>query len=342
VLTLIILWIYYQFGLISALIVLITTVYSQWITVFGRNLWWVTWSFYLPIITSIYILHYEDKRGKYSNKFSVILIFVAVFIKCLYSGYEYITTTLLMMLVPYIYYAIYKEWTIKEFIKRNFIVGITSIISVLTSMLILVYQISFVSGSFKKGIEHIEFAFLKRTYGGLSQLPPGIYKDTLKADMYTASLEADIYTVLAQYIRGVAFDFNNLFNTSSGFYKVEFYSLIFLFIVFTILVFISNEYSKTISNNRKKLISLACATWFSILAPLSWFVIFKAHSFIHTGMNHITWHMPFTIFGFALCGLVGQYLAIDIYSFLSKRVFSGFQKIKHLSKHSGGWADARR
>jgi hypothetical protein len=44
--------------------------------------------------------------------------------------------------------------------------------------------------------------------------------------------------------------------------------------------------------------------WFSLLAPLSWFVIFKAHSYIHTHMNFIVWQMPFTFFGFAACGLL--------------------------------------
>jgi hypothetical protein len=47
---------------------------------------------------------------------------------------------------------------------------------------------------------------------------------------------------------------------------------------------------------------------FSILAPLSWLIIFKAHSYVHTFMNNIVWQMPFTIYGFAVCGLVIQSL----------------------------------
>ena len=38
---------------------------------------------------------------------------------------------------------------------------------------------------------------------------------------------------------------------------------------------------------------LVLATWFSILAPFSWYIIFKAHSFIHMHMNFIVWQMPF-------------------------------------------------
>jgi hypothetical protein len=58
------------------------------------------------------------------------------------------------------------------------------------------------------------------------------------------------------------------------------------------------------ASDRTKITALIGATWFAILAPLSWFVIFKAHSYIHTHMNAITWHMPFTLFGFALTGFV--------------------------------------
>ena len=48
------------------------------------------------------------------------------------------------------------------------------------------------------------------------------------------------------------------------------------------------------------------ATWFSFLAPLSWFVIFKAHSHCHTHMNFLVWQMPFTILGVALCGVASR------------------------------------
>jgi hypothetical protein len=53
---------------------------------------------------------------------------------------------------------------------------------------------------------------------------------------------------------------------------------------------------------RRTSAALLAATWFSLLAPLSWFVLFKAHSFIHTHMDAIVWHMPFVLLGFAVVG----------------------------------------
>jgi len=60
VLSLIIRWFKIEFGLFSALMVLLTTICSHWVTVFGRNLWWVMWAFYLPYLVSLH--HLEKKR----------------------------------------------------------------------------------------------------------------------------------------------------------------------------------------------------------------------------------------------------------------------------------------
>jgi hypothetical protein len=72
---------------------------------------------------------------------------------------------------------------------------------------------------------------------------------------------------------------------------------------------------KRLGSEREKQCSIALiiATWFSILAPLSWFVIFKAHSYIHTHMNYIVWQMPFTLLGFAVCGLVVKIFCSDLF-----------------------------
>ncbi len=36
---------------------------------------------------------------------------------------------------------------------------------------------------------------------------------------------------------------------------------------------------------------------------MSWFIVFKGHSFIHVDLNFVIWQMPFTLFGFAAVGL---------------------------------------
>lgn len=303
-LSIIIVCFYLELGLVSSVTVLVTTIFSQWVTVFGRNLWWVMWAFYLPFIATLFILINQKKFY-----FAIIITFIAVFIKCLYNGYEYITTTILMMLTPYIYYSIIEEWKLKLFVKKILIIATTAIVSVLSSSIILVYQISNATGSFKKGLHHIFiYSVGKRTYGDANNYP----------QVYADSLNADTLGVIDKYLKGIIFDFNNIFNTSLSFLRINYLTVIVIFLVFSCLVYLSKHcpekiFFRKISKNRRKLSALSIASWFSFLAPLSWFVIFKGHSYIHTHMNYITWHMPFTLLGFALIGLVGSYLISEIF-----------------------------
>jgi hypothetical protein len=274
-------------------------------TVFGKNLWWSMWSFYLPFVASLLILNNQKKY----NNFSIFFIFIAVFIKCLYNGYEYITTTLLMMLSPYIYYSILESWKLKYFFKKILSIGVTSISSVLLSVLILSYQISTVTGSFKNGLYHIfVYSLCRRTYGDPDHFPAG----------YAKSLNADTINVVHEYLKGFIFDFNNIFNVSFHFLKIPYIAVIFFFFILSCLVYLSKYYSnnfffRNIYRNHRKLTALSIATWFSCLAPLSWFIIFKAHSYFHTHMNYIVWHMPFTLFGFALSGSIVFCLVSEIF-----------------------------
>ena len=88
-----------------------SAVLSQWLTVFGKNLWWSLWAFYLPMIVVFYLLkRHRVPSNRQFIKFG-ILIFTAVLIKCFINGFEYITTTLVMMVTPCIYYVILDKWS---------------------------------------------------------------------------------------------------------------------------------------------------------------------------------------------------------------------------------------
>ena len=87
-------WFYDAFGGWVAIFVLGSAVFSQWLTVFGKNLWWSLWAFYLPMVV---VLYYLKRHRNPANRQFIrvgILIFIGVSIKCFINGYEYITTTL--------------------------------------------------------------------------------------------------------------------------------------------------------------------------------------------------------------------------------------------------------
>ena len=295
-LTAIIGWFYDQFGGWVAICVIGSAMLSHWLTVFGKNLWWSLWAFYLPMIVVLYLLkHHRVPSNRQFIKFG-ILIFMAVSVKCFINGYEYITTTLLMMVTPCIYYAVLDKWNGRQYLKWTLAAVCGSGIAIFFSLMMLCLQIGAAKNGFMDGVEHVVYSFGKRTYGEAQDYPA----------VYAASLEAGTIGVVVTYVNGIFFDLNNYLSLKNAFVsdfllKVRYAYLIVLFILMSALLFLR---SRKMMAKRRQDIALIWTTWFSMLAPLSWYVIFKSHSFIHTHMSFLLWQMPFTFFGFAVFGSV--------------------------------------
>ena len=102
----IIAWFYVEFGLFAGLTVLAFALISQWLTVFARNLWWSIWAFYLPMAMVMLYFRCMPKNSRVQYFKLGGIVFFSVLIKTIFNGYEYITTTLIMMTVPFIYYGV--------------------------------------------------------------------------------------------------------------------------------------------------------------------------------------------------------------------------------------------
>jgi hypothetical protein len=308
VLTAIIHWFHCQFGLVVSLAVLSGTVVSQWLTVYGRNLWCGTWAFYLPMIASIYVLAREESRGRHSNKRLALVIFAAMFVKCLFNGYEFITTVVVAMLVPFVYYGVRDKWPLSKAVRRVLAAALGAGSAMLATFVILWVQLWAATGDYMAGIRHVLYVLAKRSYGTASDFP----------EIYRASLRSNPVSVALRYLRSPAIDLTSWMQSGPWWIRfllwMHFGHLVLIFLLATLFLL---RWPSTRDNrpaDARKKAGLTCAAWFSILAPLSWFVVFKAHSYIHLGMNEITWHVPFTLFGFALCGLVAERLGALVLS----------------------------
>lgn len=294
-LTAIVGWFYEEFGGWVAMFVIGSAVLSQWLTVFGKNLWWSLWAFYLPMIVIMSLLkRHRVPSDRQFIKFG-ILIFISVFVKCFINGFEYITTTLVMMVTPCIYYAVLDRWSRHQCIKWTLAAIGGSSVAIFLSLTLLCFQIGAAKQGFMDGVAHVIYSFGKRTHGEAQGFP----------EVYAASLDAGTIWVIVTYVNGIFFDLNNYLSNTNDFVsnfllKIRYAYLIVLFIVMSVLLFLRDQ--KIMTNRRQQDIALIWTTWFSILAPLSWYVIFKAHSYIHTHMSFLLWQMPFTFFGFAVFG----------------------------------------
>jgi len=304
ILTAIIFWFYLEFGLTVALFVLTSAVFSQWLVVFGRNLYWSMWAFYLPVASIMYYLKVKRTPMLISTSTLGVIIFMTIFIKCLVNGYEYITSTIIMMIVPFVYYSILKGLNVRSFLTGLFTAAAGTGLAILLSFLILCLQIGSVKGNVLDGVKHIAFALQERTVASPTQSGS------------TSSMEFSTIHVVVTYVEGTFFDANNYLYCSNPFMskyvlKVRYFYLILLFMMMSVILY-SFRNRHVSAKNKQKDLALICATWFSILAPLSWFVIFREHSYIHRHMNYVVWQMPFVFFGFAVCGLVANSVFRDL------------------------------
>lgn len=288
-------WVYKNYGLLAGVITSFLILISPWIIVYGRNLYWILSSFYFPFIILL-MLFYRESEYKLTIPLHKLFLFsvILVLTKLFFSGFELITTFLVMFSVPLFYYMILNKWDLILSLKRFVSIVFGSVVGIIIYILTFSYQLSSIKGNYLLGIKHILYSFSKRTSGNSSDFP----------EVFKASLEANVMDVIKPYLNSTVIEL--------GFIKIRFFEFFIILCVFSALIFLTQKLSSATYKNRKKNIALFLTTWISILAPLSWFVIFKAHSYIHLGYNDIAWYMPFCLFGFVLIGSVTSSVIRDI------------------------------
>lgn len=269
--SLIIGWCKRNFGLITALIVLIFIAFSSWIWLFSASLWWCLWAFYIPFLTMLLGLEFIKSNP---NKI-LLLTFASLFLKCFFNGYEYITTTLIAVFVPIVYYYIKENKKIKDFVIFSFKTTIVLLLGIVINMLILLIQLKQLKGSFSEGFNHIIYSYNTRT-------------SSVVIEGKTAEFSSNMYVqILLKYLSG------DLFSWIQP--KVPFILLIFLIFSTSFLL---------LKIDFKKHKAIVFSTWFSIIAPVSWFLLFIQHSNIHYHLNFIVWYIPFLPLGILCFGIL--------------------------------------
>lgn len=306
------LWIYGELGFFATLFAIGFMVLSEWITLFGGSVYWSLWAIYLPLVMIAYFLK-KEQNSNISHQRLMLVVYVAMLMKCLFNGFEYITTVLVMVFIPLAYYALKNQWQLKKIVNSCLNVFVAELLSIFTALSILLLQNTFVLGGVGKAYDYIIYSLEKRSIGNPASFTndPGLVE----------SLQASIPIVIKQYILGRAvklnLEFVSIYFPKFGLKELEIsYLTIFIFFlgVTVLFIFLQKGNSQDGVNIRAFIIS----TWLSALAPISWFVIFKAHSYLHLHLNFIIWQMPFTLFGFAMCGAILVFAASRWLSIFAK------------------------
>jgi hypothetical protein len=273
-----------SFGL--GLVVLASGVFSQWLTGFGRNLWWGLWAFYVPFLVVARLEAMPRAPGARDLWRRAAWAFGAVLLKCFVNGYEFITTTLVMMTAPCLFAALRDRVPPRALVGRLAALALGATLAVAASLGVLAGQLAALAGgNLGFGLRHIGFALATRTAADAAAFPPS----------YAAGLRASRWSVLLTYLKGSYAELGPLalrYDVLLGAVLLASLGLLWLD-------------RGTLAGERR---ALVWTTWYSLLAPLSWLTIFKAHSYAHTHMNFILWQMPFSFFGFAVIGMATRLL----------------------------------
>ena len=278
VLSLFVYWLYKNYGLTVALVTFILSAHIPIIILLSYNLWWAFWSYYIPFITATLILEYRKRKNRllFDNKL-LLYILMTCFLKFFFTGFEFITSTLVMAVCPVIYYLILEN----KRIKSSFIYLTKSSIAALSGILLgvfyLITQARLYTGSWTAGLNHMVDAFFRRS----------IYNEGMKEPLLLETFKSfgarDVFRL----------DYNSDITIT--------YTTLTIAVILLCTILYASRHKLQEMNNRAN-IALIFITLIAASGPLSWIVVFTQHARYHT-LDIIVMYMPFCLYAFAIIGL---------------------------------------
>jgi hypothetical protein len=285
-------WTFREFGLSTSIFVLATTILSQWITLYGRNLFYSIWASFLPLGLMLSFLTWEALAKRPAYRGLAVVGFTSILFKCIMNGYDFIIPALAMPAVPFAYYAIRDHWDRDRLLRASITLMLSMFAAVGVSLAMLAIQLQVSEGSFAGGIASILNTFGRRTYADPELFPA-----------YAESLSASPWSVLWTYIYE---------DTAMGVLGLRFLDVLLIFAGITLLYTVFRMRAPQRLPDKVRSNSIIAATWLALLSPVSWFVLFKGQAYVHTHTNYLAWHMPFTLFGYAMCAWLLRSMGIGI------------------------------
>ena len=253
-----------KYGNLMGGIFYITFLLSPWVVAFAKNLYWVEFTWFLPVLFGL-ILSTNYKK----KKIWIPCIFISVLVKCL-CGYEYISTIMLGTIAFFIidFFTTKEKEQRREIVKTTIIVGITCLSAF--AIALCTHAVLRGEGNILQGVESIYKNDILRRTIIVSD------KETFP-EVYQESLNASVKETVAKYFN---WDSNVITGIDGKYFRLIFVSTLAI-IVYDILKKRKNCYRNMIMF----LVFLA--------TTLSWIILGKSHSYIHTHINFVLWYFGF-------------------------------------------------
>ena len=233
----------------------LTFLLSTWVRDFSGNLYWVEFTWFVPMLLGV-VMSLDYKRFDKPWFYALVVLALAVKSAC---GYEYITTIMLgLILFPLVDLLLVGRDERKRVFFVIFKLGLAALAGFFAA--IAVHALMRGDGNLIAGIKNIYLRDVVRTTVGNSATDEGA------AGMFDAAIfYLTFYTPVIQGIPAA------LFTPLSA----------LALIVFALFA--------RKRENRWEIVLFALAA----LTTMSWYVLGKSHSLIHTYMNYVLWYFGF-------------------------------------------------
>ena len=276
--------------------------FSDTITLFARSLYFAPFTYYLSFLAACHYLHL-DYIGKITFGKKHYIILTALFMYFMLShSFEHVTSVGIASIAPFILYGVLKQnWM--ETIRRIFTAGISFFLCICFCMVLVLAQHTIAKKTgFQGAIDYVSMKFNKRTTGKeitdeqIANARNASQAATLRSKQRAQKIKYS--DVLGKFLNdGATF----IHEGNHPQYLIRYKSYLYIFIIASVLSFLISFFKKD-KAEKWKTYALITTCWFALLGPLSWWIIFKAHSWHHGHLVIFLWNVPFIIFGFMVLG----------------------------------------
>jgi hypothetical protein len=318
-----------DFGLRAAVAVAAVMLLSPWLVVFSRNLYWVTFTWFLPLLVAMAFAGRIFSGGRVLVA-ALALWFVVYLLKFL-CGYEYLTAIFLAACVPLVHAALRQQRAFASLLRVVVLHGTALLLALLAAFVVHASSLPSVQG--KSGWQQILLTAEKRL---AARDPAQTAREACAGDadcvaVMQASLESNPLRVAAGYLlvpdllpwTGSARDLTALQKQAlrtalrepgrdsftqlrTAVDNAALFSLLASRVLSPLCFLLLAAWAcrRALRRGRVHLLTLLAAA----AAPLSWFLLAKGHSYIHTHLNYVLWYLPFVMY--ALIALFAEERAV--------------------------------
>lgn len=277
--SLLLIFFYKEFGLLVYLAGLSVALFSEVLVVFGKNLYWMTFLLFLPMVVSLYFHRIEEEKRKFHSRYYLFTVGFLIFVKSA-CGYEYISTVMATTVIPIVYFSIKNFWEVKKFFFRIYQTVYAGLIGFFSAIFLHLLQLAIAHGGVTRAFDVVWERITVRTH---------FYQIDTNGLEVSSLGKSGVFSVLNSYLSQTAFSLP--FSIS-----IQYLHLLLFFLSICIL---GNVYLYIFQNIERKFVGLTACTVLSATGTFSWHILAKGHSLNHTHLNTILWHIPFTFIGFA-------------------------------------------